>query len=399
MIDATKTPQLQDLREMRAQAMLGNGFEPHMVQDNIFNVPSQSSSKYYTVINHGDFWTCSCPDFTYRNVICKHIIAIRIWTDMRESVQQLDAIEITMPLHDGVVCKYCDSDHVVKNGTRRNKYGVKNRYLCKACKRTFVLEDNGFAHMKFDAKTVTKCLDLYFKGASLRAITDHMRQFYDLRIHHTTITHWIRKYIDVISDYVSTLEPSVSGMWHADEMMINVKDNDTESKRENLSWLWNVMDTETRFLLATLISKRRSLIEAKKVLKDAKETARGTPDYLVTDGLYSYNRASATELSTADKFVKHIRGVGIRNRIHNNKVERLHGTIRDREKTMRAMDNPDSAEVFIDGFKAYYNYIRPHKGLNGKTPAQEAGIELDLGRNRWMGLIKKSIEHQKQGAQ
>ncbi len=280
MIDATKTPEIVNSREIRAQEMVENGFEPVRLRSNVFKVPSQSNGGYYTVVDQGGWWTCNCPDYTYRHVVCKHIIAMSLWRDVRESVQVLDAIELAQPLHEDVSCKYCESEYVVKNGTRRNKYGVKNRYMCKDCHKTFVLEDMGFSHMKFDAETVTKCLDLYFKGASLRAISDHMMQFHDTSICYSTITHWIRKYIEVISNYVSTLEPSVSGMWHADEMMISVKDTDNESKRENLSWLWNVLDSQTRFLLATMISKHRSLIEAKKVLHEAKESARGTPDYL-----------------------------------------------------------------------------------------------------------------------
>jgi transposase-like protein len=375
--------------------MIEEGIEPIQIKDNIYNIRSQSSNRFYTVIEDNEGWSCSCPDHTYRNTLCKHIRAILIWRGLKEKLQDST---IETPRLDATHCKYCESVEVIKNGTRRNKYGIKNRYLCKTCGRTFVLDEDGFSNMKFDPNTVTKCLDLYFKGASLRAISDHMEQFHDIEINFSTITRWIKKYTAIIDQYVSTLEPRVSNMWHADEMMISVKDNYEESKRENLSWLWNVMDTETRFLLASLISKKRSVIEAKKVFKDARETAKGLPDYIVTDGLHSYNRAVATELSTADKFVRHVKGVGVKNRIHNNKVERLHGTVRDREKTMRGIDNEDSAKVFIDGFRVYYNYIRPHKGLNGRTPAQEAGIDLDLGRNRWMGLIKKGIEHQKNGA-
>jgi hypothetical protein len=44
----------------------------------------------------------------------------------------------------------------------------------------------------------------------------------------------------------------------------------------------------------------------------------------------------------------------------------------------------------LDGQRVYYNHIRPHQGLNGKTPAQAAGLELDLGTNKWESLIKKA---------
>jgi len=38
--------------------------------------------------------------------------------------------------------------------------------------------------------------------------------------------------------------------------------------------------------------------------------------------------------------------------------------------------------------KNYYNFIRPHQGLTGKTPAQQAGIEIGLSGNRWKGLME-----------
>jgi hypothetical protein len=55
---------------------------------------------------------------------------------------------------------------------------------------------------------------------------------------------------------------------------------------------------------------------------------------------------------------------------------------------MRAIKKPNSA--FIEGQRIYYNHIRPHQDLNGKTPAQAAGLDLNLGKNRWESLIKKA---------
>jgi len=44
----------------------------------------------------------------------------------------------------------------------------------------------------------------------------------------------------------------------------------------------------------------------------------------------------------------------------------------------------------MDDFRIYYNFIRPHMALNGKTPAQKVGIELTSEENKWLSLIKKS---------
>jgi hypothetical protein len=69
-------------------------------------------------------------------------------------------------------------------------------------------------------------------------------------------------------------------------------------------------------------------------------------------------------------------------------MERYHGTFKERSKVMRAIKKPDSA--FIKGQRIYYDYLRPHTALEGKTPAEAAGIKLDLTGNRWECLIKKA---------
>jgi len=76
-------------------------------------------------------------------------------------------------------------------------------------------------------------------------------------------------------------------------------------------------------------------------------------------------------------------------KVSNNRVERLQGTIRERDKVMRGMKKKETAKVLMDGLKAYYNFLRPHMGLENETPAERAGINIELGRNRWYTLIRK----------
>lgn len=57
---------------------------------------------------------------------------------------------------------------------------------------------------------------------------------------------------------------------------------------------------------------------------------------------------------------------------------------------MREMQNDETAKIMMSGFRDYYNFIRPHMGIEGDTPAEEAGIDLELGRKRIKNLIKQS---------
>jgi hypothetical protein len=72
---------------------------------------------------------------------------------------------------------------------------------------------------------------------------------------------------------------------------------------------------------------------------------------------------------------------------NNNKMERMNGEFRDREKIVRGIKKKDS--VLIGGYQMYHNYLRPHMALDNKTPAQACGIEIK-GDNKWITLIQNA---------
>jgi transposase-like protein len=154
---------------------------------------------------------------------------------------------------------------------------------------------------------------------------------------------------------------------------------------------------ETRFLIASEVTKHRYIEDARKVLHEAKQVANGqTPDFIVTDKLPAYKQAVTKEFFTLkNPRTKHVRLKNIREGTNNNIVERLNGTVKERTKVMRGLDNDKSAENMLEANRIYYNYIRPHQALNGKTPAEKAGIDLKLEGNKWEELIKKAKRNPK----
>jgi len=46
--------------------------------------------------------------------------------------------------------------------------------------------------------------------------------------------------------------------------------------------------------------------------------------------------------------------------------------------------------TIMKGFKINYNFVRKHLTLNEKIPAEVAILNLDLGKNKWLDLIKMS---------
>jgi len=73
--------------------------------------------------------------------------------------------------------------------------------------------------------------------------------------------------------------------------------------------------------------------------------------------------------------------------VHNNKMERMNGEIHDRERVMRTLEKTDSP--ILVGYRLFHNYIRPQMALNGKTPAEQAGIIIE-GENKWLVIIQNA---------
>ena len=154
------------------------------------------------------------------------------------------------------------------------------------------------------------------------------------------------------------------------------------------------MDAKTRYLLSCQVTESRQINDATKALRKAKETANRRPDAIVTDGLPAYKDAVKAEYFDIGAPIQnpHIRLKDFETKPNNNILERLNGTFRERTKVMRSLNSEITAAEFATGLQTYYNYIRPHQGINGLTPAQMAGIPLDLTGNRWEKMIELAIQ-------
>jgi len=367
-------------RELRGLAILAMGNQIKRIDSSTYRVRSQSGNGWYLIARKGLEWVCECPDFVHRHVICKHIHTVQFSLNLRQRVASENLGFGSVSSEEVSACKYCGSTNVIKRGFRKKKGCRVQRFSCKDCGKRFVLEE-AFERMKSTPQIITVALDLFFKGCSYRKIVDHLRQFYGVKVTHVAIIKWVRKYTELMKRYVDGLTPNVSGIWHTDEMAVNIKGQ--------FMWLWNLIDHDTRFLLASQISSKREIEDARRVFAEAKALAKVKPAFVVTDGLRAYQDAFNKEFFTLrNPRTEHVRLAGIAKRENNNMVERLHGTVRERDKVIRGLKKEESD--IIEGLRIYYNFIRPHMALKGLTPAQVAGIDLQLGQNRWEDLIRKS---------
>lgn len=371
-----------DLRRIRAYSILAKGDIPVVVNEETFLVPSQSSDNRYKVTKI-DGWSCECKDFISRKQICKHIYTIQFWLKLRDGIGQNELMQLDSNSEDEK-CTYCKSSNIVRNGNRNIKSGIRQRYLCNDCKKRFVIEP--IKHIKGNSKIVTLTMDLFFKGLSLRDITDTIKQFYGLELHHETVRRWIMRFTEMANEYTNKLQPKLSKTWHTDEQMVKVKGK--------WLWNWNVLDSDTRFLIASNVTKGREIKDARKVFQKTKEITENNPDTIITDGLFLYGRAIKKEFAPRRTATKHVRLRTIKEKPDNNRIERFHNTFREFDKVRRGFKTEHTAQGITDGFRTYYNFIRPHMGISNMTPSKMAGIDLNLDGNRWLNLIKLAKENE-----
>ncbi len=186
--------------------------------------------------------------------------------------------------------------------------------------------------------------------------------------------------------YLDKITPQVGDTWRADEVWVKVKGDK--------KYLFALMDDETRFWIAKEVADRKEGHDASGLFRQAKEVAQTKPKVIITDGLKSYGEAYRKEFweINRQKRTLHIEHIRMSGDMNNNKMERMNGEFRDREKVVRGIKKDDS--IIFDGYQLYHNYLRPHMGLVGKTPAEKCGIKIN-GNNKWITLIQNADQNQK----
>ena len=383
--------QVSQTRTIRGYAIIAKGDEPRRIREGTYEIASQSGTGFYRLTKHNTGWSCTCPDYVNRHEEvgdCKHVSALRLWLRAKQETEKTDVFELPKTVLTFNHCRFCNSVDLLKWGSRKTRQGKKPVFKCRTCGKRFVV-DEGFLKSRFDPKIVTLALDLYFKGASLRKVAQHITQFYGVRVSNAAILKWVRKFSELIDDYANTLKPQLSGVWNCDEMKTKMVHEESINGDKHY-WLWNALDNGSRYLVASHLTRGRGHKDAQAFLEVAKKQAKRDPQVIFSDGLVSYRDAyDPISLGSYGK-IAHIANVGIRSHMGNHRVERLHNTMREREKAMRHLKKANSAEKILKGFRAHYNFVRPHSALNGKTPAQEAAIPIQLGTNRWLDLIRQA---------
>ncbi len=276
-------------------------------------------------------------------------------------------------------CKYCESENVVKNGYVKGE----QVYKCKACGHRFT-EGSDFPKMRIKSRIISSSIDFYFEGLSVRKITVQIEKLFGVHVSQVAVWKWIMKYSKLVSGYVETLSPQLLGIYHVDETAIKCKGVQ--------KWFWEMIDQQTKFLVASHLSGSRTTEDAVALFEKSLRIAKKKPVSIYCDGLQAYRDGYNKVFWTMRKETRPelVRTVGIR-AVHNqNAVERLHATLKDRLKPARGLKGEETVRTLLEGWVVHYNYVRKHQTIK-MTPAQASGLNVKAD---WYGLVKDATRNE-----
>ena len=285
--------------------------------------------------------------------------------------------EVTYTQTITITCKHCGSAKVVKYG----KKGDTQYYLCRDCKRTFAGTD-ALPGMRFPPDQIAAAIGLFYSGLSIDAIRRQLDSIYHVYPSDSTVYQWVIRYTKVAVGAARISKLQVGPIWVADETMLKLD-------RDVKVWFWDIIDSKTRYLLASHMSESRTTKDAEMLMERAYRVAGKAPRVVYTDKLASY--LDGIEL-TCGADTRHRPGGPFDIENNTNLIERFHGTLKARTKVMRGLHSRRTARLIMDGWLIHYNYFRPHEALKDlapkgieKTPAQVA--KADYHFKNWKDVI------------
>lgn len=286
-------------------------------------------------------------------------------------------------MENKIKCVHCRCSNYLKKGFRNTiNRGKIQKYYCKECNKNFT-QDEGFYRMRNEPKKITKAVDLYFSNLSSRKVRNNFKRHEEVNVSHNSILTWARKYTLKVNQYMSSLNPSsLSGECYADDTQVKVLGKRTH--------FWVNVDWGTRYISATHYSINSHWTEAKEFI--SKTTKFSNPQYIQTDSAMFYPKVFKKlfgRIGHRKPIIEHKVTNARRTGKHNVRIETVFSKIKDRVDDFRGLKALWSAPILLTGIVLQHNFIENHMST-GKLPCELAGLNLEVGANRWLGLIKLS---------
>lgn len=267
-------------------------------------------------------------------------------------------------------CKLCDSKNIVKYG----QYQGLQRYFCKDCGRKFA-DNDALPHMKTPSFQVAAALNMFYERRSICAIRRHIEQQYRNYPSTSTIYRWIIRFTKVAIEKTKAYKPKVGDVWIAAETSLKI--------RGEKWWIWHIIDSRTRFLLASCMSQSRTMQNFQALMGQATEKAGKFPRRVITNTLEMYLNNIELMLKEGMEGCQHIGFIIKPSKAMTKKVDKppMRGI-----KLVQKVKKEKNSRLLLNGCLVHYNFFKPHKDLHYRTPAEKAGIGSSL--SGWLSIVE-----------
>lgn len=253
-----------------------------------------------------------------------------------------------MTVHEGgkvrqKVIRYIgrSGSHPIPSGRSTIELGVSPKPLIIS-----IPDDTRIFKMKTPAKQIASALGMYYGGMSLDGVQQQFKQDYDLDMSESNFWNWVKRFTKEAVKQAKDFKPNVGDHWVADETYMKL------GKRN--VYFWDIIDADTRFLLATHVSFTRSGGDAKALMELAQKRAGKSPKTIVTDKLAAYIMAIE---DTFGADAKHRQGSPFNVESSTSLIERFHRTLEQRTKVFQKFKDIDDIRLLTDGWLINYNFL------------------------------------------
>ncbi len=278
-----------------------------------------------------------------------------------------------------LICKRCNSTEIMKYGTRG---GVQN-YVCSVCRHKFRATDAP-PGMRTGSRQIGEALGMFYSGLSLAEIASQLRRTCNSRTNPSTIYRWVIKYTEQAVIMFDSCKPATSDTWVVDETVVKLRGR-------NL-WFWDIIDDETRFILATHGSRNRTSRDVVTVMNAARMRAGKEPQRILYHSRFAFeDGANAYPESINRVFgpaAKHITWAMFEDDATLNPLERYHGTLNQRIKLFKGCRSRRVVELIFNGFRVDFNFFRPHNALHDRTPGESA--VMGSPARSWTDVVRQA---------
>jgi len=268
-------------------------------------------------------------------------------------------------------CKFCDSKNIVKYG----QYQGLQRYFCKDCERKFA-DNDALPHMKTPSFQVASVLDMFYERKSICAIRGYIEQQYGNYPSISSIYRWIVRFTEMAIEETEAYRPKVGDVWIAAETSLKINGEKW--------WIWDIIDSETRFLLASHMSRLRTMQNAQALVAQATEKAGKFPRIVITNTLQAYLNNVELVPKNDIKSSQYMRFII---KPSKDMTEEVNKPLKRRIKVIQKTKKEKRSRLALNGCSVHYNFFKPHKDLNYRTPAEKAGVGLSF--DGWLSIVKE----------